>query len=417
MRKRVEQRAAFRDIDTPNDNTPADAAPGTVGPPTAVPGDPHGVEVTGETLGARGLPPVGVAPWSGWPAEWATPNWASTVQSLTDTAWACLDSNASILSTMPPYLLGAADSLSADWLNNPDSDHYACWEEFAKTLFWDYQCAGETFVLATAYYASGWPARFHVVPPWNVEADIDGNGFRRYSIGNRDVTADMLHVRYKSAAGDARGHGPLEAGAPRLVAASALARYAYNVAAGGGVPTSVITHPSRLSAEQAADLQSQWVASRMSSIGLPAVLSGGVDFKALSFNPKDMALVELGQWNEARIAVLLKVPPFCMGLPSGGDSMTYSNVISLFDYRWRDGLRPLAQAVMSALSGWALPRGTTVEVNRDEFVRPALLERAQTWKILLEAGVVTAEEVRAAERFGVTGVIAHPNPDNVGVST
>jgi hypothetical protein len=27
---------------------------------------------------------------------------------------------------------------------------------------------------------------------------------------------------------------------------------------------------------------------------------------------------------------------------------------------------------MSALSGWALPRGTTVEVNRDEYVKPAV---------------------------------------------
>lgn len=412
--RRVEKRAAYRDIENPNPNDPVTAAPGTVGPPTATPGDPHGVEIIGETLGARGLPPIGVAPWSGWPSEWSTPNWQGMVQSLTDTAWACLDSNASILSTMPPYLLNAAPSLDADWLNNPDPDQYASWEEFAKQLFWDYQCAGETFVLATAYYASGWPARFHVVPPWGVDASMNGDGRRRYLLGGPggpDVTADLLHVRYTSSTGDAHGHGPLEAGGPRMVAANALSRYAYNVAAGGGVPNSVLMHPSRLSAEQAAELQSQWVASRMSSIGLPAVLSGGVDFKALSFSPKDIALVELGQWNDARIAVLLKVPPFCMGLPSGGDSMTYSNVISLFDYRWRDGLRPMAQAVMSALSGWALPRGTTVEVNRDEFVRPALLERAQAWKILLEAGVVTAEEVRAAERFGTTGVIAHPNPE------
>ena len=49
--------------------------------------------------------------------------------------------------------------------------------------------------------------------------------------------------------------------------------------------------------------------------------------------------------------------PFQMGLPSGGDSMTYSNVESLFDYHWRASLRPKAQFVMRALSrasvaGW-----------------------------------------------------------------
>ena len=33
---------------------------------------------------------------------------------------------------------------------------------------------------------------------------------------------------------------------------------------------------------------------------------------------------------------------------------------------------------MAALSEWVLPRGTTVEVNRDAYVQPEPLERAQT---------------------------------------
>ena len=52
--------------------------------------------------------------------------------------------------------------------------------------------------------------------PWLVNVEIDGDGFRRYAIGNVDVTDDMLHVRYRSRVGDAHGHGPLEVGAGRL---------------------------------------------------------------------------------------------------------------------------------------------------------------------------------------------------------
>ena len=37
---------------------------------------------------------------------------------------------------------------------------------------------------------------------------------------------------------------------------------------------------------------------------------------------------------------------------------------------------------MQAVSNWLLPRGTTVEVNRDEYIRPGPLERAQTDQIL-----------------------------------
>jgi HK97 family phage portal protein len=308
---------------------------------------------------------------------------------------------------MPPYLVDAAPTLDADWLNNPDPDQYTSWEEFAKSLFWDWQAVGEAFVLATARYSSGWPARFHVLPPWSVEVDIDAAGMRRYTVGGSDVTADVLHLRYTSRVGDAHGHGPLEIAGPRLVAANALARYAGELARTGGVPHSVLVHPGRLTADQATDLQAQWVTARMSTMGLPAVLSGGVDFKTLSLDPEKMALLELAQWNEARIAVLLHVPPYCMALPSGGDPMTYTNAGSINDYRWREGLRPLAQPVMSALSGWALPRGTRVELDRDEFVRPPPLERAQAAEIWNRIGALSVEEIARRERF------PNPQPQDV----
>src|SRR5262245_29946686 len=87
--------------------------------------------------------------------------------------------------------------------------------------------------------------------------------------------------------------------------------------------------------------------------------------------------------------------------------MTYSNVTSLFDYYWRAGVRPRAQYVMDGLPEWLVPRGTRVELNRDAYVQPGPLERAQTWKILSEIAdnsgpVITVAEIRAAERLGVT---------------
>jgi HK97 family phage portal protein len=406
----VEQRAIRPPDDiTPNPNDPVAAAPGTVGPPTATPGDPHGLVIEGPDAPA-GLPPrIMPSAWSGWPADWWPPAWdTGRLGDLTDTAWMCVDYNASQLAAMPPYLVNAAPSLSAGWLTNPDPELYGCWEEFAKQLFWDYQVAGEAFVIATAWYSGvpPYPARFHVVPPWMVEPEIDRAGRRVYRIGQVDVTADILHVRYTSTVGDAHGHGPLEAGRARLVAARMLTRYATTMVAGGGIPSSVLQHPEELTPEQAQLLQSQWVQARLSTIGEPAVLSGGVTWQPTQMNPKDMALLELSGFNESRIAYLLGVPAFIVGLPTNSDSMTYSNVTQLFDAYWRLGLRPKAQMVMSALSGWLLPRGTRVELNRDEFVQPEPLERAQTAQIL--AGIVdpvtgrpalTVDEIRAAERL------------------
>jgi phage portal protein BeeE len=129
-----------------------------------------------------------------------------------------------------------------------------------------------------------------------------------------------------------------------------------------------------------------------------------------------MALLELLTWNDSRIAVMLGVPPFLVGLPSGGDSMTYSNVTALFDYHWRAGLRPKAETVMAGLSEWLLPRGTAVEVNKDAYVQPEPLQRAQTAEIyhrIQDADgnpVLTVEEIRQAERLADTTPVPTGGP-------
>ncbi len=391
---------------TPNSNDPAAMPPSTVGPDQLVnPGDPNGLEITGEDT--SWLPPrIIPSAWSGWPADWWPPYWnGGQLQNLTDTAWMCLDLNANALATMPPYLVDAAPTLSADWLNNPDPDVYVSWEEFLKAVVWDFQL-GEAFILATARYSTGWPARFHCVPPWTVEVELDA-GSRRYTIGDVDVTQDMLHIRYQGSVDQAHGTGPLDAGAARLIAGRVLTQYATMVAS--TTPPSVLKYAEELGPGKADLLKAQWVAARNSSIGEPAVLEGGITWEPATLNPKDMALVDLIGFNESRVANLLGVPPFLVGLPSGGDSMTYSNVTSLFDFHWRAGLRPKAQLIMSALSGWALPRGTRVELNRDEYVQPGPLERAQTAQILTSIvdpvtgqQALTVGEIRAAERLDNT---------------
>jgi len=384
---------------------------GTVGDPPTVGLDvwteptatPPGIELGASfDTPAPPWPPsrIHVSPWDGWPGDWGTPLWGGRVDELTDVAWMALDLNSSVFASMPPYLVGASSTLPDDWMATPDPEQYPSWATFAHSLMWDFQM-GEVFVVCTARYANGWPARFHVAPPWTVNAELTG-GRRDYSIGAVPLDpADVLHIRYKSSVDNARGTGPLDASGARLVAARVLLRYLTQFVQGGAVPSSVLEAEDDLTARQAAALHDQWLTARMSKLGLPAVLSGGVTWKPTQTDPLSSALAELAAYTEAKISVALGVPPFLLGLPSGGDSMTYSNVSSIFDYHWRAGLRPKASRLMLALSQWLVPRGTTIEVNRDEYVRPGPLERAQTWDIYLRNQVVTVDEVREAERFGI----------------
>lgn len=382
---------------TPNANDPA-PPPGTVSEPDWTPGDPDGFELEGEETYARSLPGLSASPWSGWPAGWSTPNWQSGIKKLADTAWTCIDLNASVLSTMPVYRTQSGRIVDPmTWMTNPDPLIYSSWEEFAKQLFWDYQM-GEAFVLPMSTFADGTPRSFRVVPPWLVNAEISG-GTREYHIGSLDVTGEILHIRYKSTTDNARGIGPLEASGAWLVASELLSRYVAEIAETGGVTAEWITVEKQLTKGQATDLQAQYLESRRKNPGAPGVLSGGAALEqAKPMSAKDLALLELTQFTESRIAVKCGVPPFLVGLPTG-DSMTYSNVTSLFDFHDRSSLRPKARTVMSALSGWALPRGQSAELNRDEYSRPALNERAEAYEKLHGIDAITSDEVRTMERL------------------
>jgi HK97 family phage portal protein len=377
--------------------------PDSVGP-TYRPGDPHGVTLDDPTGPVQQrMAAVVTSPWDGWPAQWATPAWgsgSSTLEQLTDVAWAALDLNSSVLSAMPVYRTRAGRVLPATtWMTNPDPDIYTDWSELAKQLFWDFQAVGEAFVLPLGRAADGWPSTLRVVPPPLMTVEM-GGGRRVYKIGSLDVTDDILHIRYKSTTDTARGIGPLESGRARLVQLSVLARYAAEIT-DGAIPKYVLETEQYLDKGQASELLEQWWASRMANLGeawKPAVLSGGVTAKPLQLTPEQMALTEQSQYNEARIAVLLGVPPFLLGLPTN-ESMTYSNVSQVFDFHDRRYLKTAATRVMAALSGWALPRGQSVELNRDEYSRPALLERASAYEKLVAVGALSSAEIRVMERL------------------
>ena len=231
---------------------------------------------------------------------------------------------------------------------NPDSLVYSSWHEFAKQLFWDFQL-GEAFVMSMSRFSDDYPMRFRVIPPWAFHVEMAG-GSRVYRIGGPtgpDVTEDVLHIRYKSTTDGAHGVGPLEVAGGRMLTAGVLAKYVKEFAESGGVPLRTIETEIGLEPSEASDLQQQYMASRVQNSSAPPVFDNGaklVDHNAVS--PKDAAMLELGQFTESRIAVLLGVPPFLVGLPSGGDSMTYSNVSTLFDFHDRQTLRSLAVSVM-----------------------------------------------------------------------
>jgi len=347
------------------------------------------------------LPGMGVYPsrWEGWPTDWLDPTWDgyNRFNSLVDTAWACLDLNASVIGSMPPYLTRDGQVIPArSWMGNPDPDKYVSWDDFAKEAFWEYQL-GEVFILCMARDFNNQPARFRVIPAAYVDVRSDG-----FWIGSfRVPDEDMLHIQYTRQPGSLRGVGPLEAGGARMTAAATLSRHVAGLVESGIAPPYYIQTDKPLTKDQAVGVLDGYIETRADRPGQPAIMSGGAKLDAPpTKSAKEMALVELAQFTDSRIAILLGVPPFLVGLPSGGDSMTYSNVSSLFDFHERASLGPKVSAVTAAISRWALPRGTMFDLNRDAYTRPSAVDRATYYKTLSEIpDVITGPEIRTMERM------------------
>ena len=311
----------------PNLNDPV----GSVGPDVPLPLDPSSqpTDGVGGGYGAQhviypGLtPPPEAMAWAGWPSEWAVP-WdnGGTLGGLvgTDIVWTCVDKNATAVASMPAAAIdgnGIPLAQQPTWLLNPQPEVYATWAEFVRQIWWCYQLTGEVFIGATSRYLdSGYPRTFAMLAPWLVNAEIV-DGVRRVTINGEDTTGDVLHIRYVSWPGDARGHGPLEAAGDRLLAVKVLMRYGADLAANGGIPWAVLKHKYKLQEGQATELKAQWIAAAHSRMGAPAVLDSDTELQQLQTTPKDMSLSEMQQFAESRIAVILGLPPFLVGLAVG----------------------------------------------------------------------------------------------------
>lgn len=407
----VHDHRSYLRADDPRARPPNESGPGPNVPPQTV--GPASSEGFGNThvMYPEGIYPPPVQAWSGWPVEWSLPNWGQTIGGMAgllskvSIVFGCIDLNSSLLSTMPPYRVTAGQvTTELPWMVNPQPEVYTGWSEAMKQLVMSY-FQGEAILWATNRYADGTVRNWVVLNPSWVEIEMMGQ-IRLYYMNDIDITADVLHIRYASFPGDPHGHGPLEALALNLFGVAALEQYQANLAIRGGIPWGALTAPGNLSENQANEMRDRFVMARLSSMGAPAVLSGGVTLTPFTISPREMSLLELRQFDEARISTLLSVPPTLMALPAGDASMTYRNAEGIYDFHWRAYLRPKAATIAEAISNWALVSGQAIELNRDEYVRPSFVDRIQGWSQLFNIfdpttgeRAITIEEIRQAERL------------------
>ena len=363
-------------------------------------------------------PPIEAQAWQGWPVGWQVPSNlnSSSVAARVSTVFSCIDLNARIAGTLPVYVKigNVRRDPQPEWITNPASGLYTGWTDMLEQAWWTYQRRGEIIFWALSRYADGSVRNFAVLNPDMVDVERGPDGYPVYTLMTwndelgesagviRLDRADVLHITYAKWPGELRGHSPLESVAGNLSSAYAAALHSGRLAERGGVPWAVLNAPYEIDNDEVDRLRAQWVDSSTRSTGAPAVTSGGFTLETLSISPVEMALLEQRDFDETRIAIALGVQPYQVGLKQGGGGLVYQNVSMIFDYHWRSTLRPHTRKIAQALKNWALPAGQTLHFNPDEYVRPGIDDRAETYVKLHgiedDTGrVITASEIRDAE--------------------
>ncbi len=132
--------------------------------------------------------------------------------------------------------------------------------------------------------------------------------------------------------------------------------------------------------------------------GRPLVLEGGLDWKPMSFTPKDMDFMEAKHAAAREIALAFGVPPMLLGIP--GDN-TYSNYQEANRVFWRQSVLPLANRIGSALTQWLAPVYGDVRLAVDtDCIEALAADRAALWDRVTRAPFLTVNEKRLATGYG-----------------
>lgn len=306
---------------------------------------------------------------------------------LADRVWItsrCLQMNSQQIGSMPvrfeaPNVAAGSASVEPAWVANPDPLYYPNGiGSLIKALVHDYYAWGWALIYITSRYADGYPRTFTRIPASRCTPRWSEEGYIEYNLAGELLDpADIIQID-RDCGYEYSPHGTSAISSYAQIAWGLLAagNQAMEVNTGGipKVSLKVTDENRKMKAEQAEALQTQWQVRTQQRGGAPPVLPYGLDFQALSFNPKDMALLETQDFNALALATAFGIPAVLINMTVGGgrgnSALTYQTPAMVGDQWWRYELRPTGKLFMDALSNQALPSGQWVWLDASDSLPP-----------------------------------------------
>ena len=218
----------------------------------------------------------------------------------------------------------------------------------------------------------------------DVEWDASGTkrvySYDRVRLRTEGVARNLWVVSMNRGAADLRGAGPMQS--KRIAGLIAEQEYSQQFFQNNAQHTGALVHPGELTPDESKALYDAWVAGQ--SERSTGVLSGGLDYKPMSFNPSDSEWTDTHLVGIGDVATLFGIPSTLLNYTPGGSSLTYQNVGSVYEGYWRMTLAPtFARRIERLISAIA---AIQVKFDPEELFLATLKERAEATATLVRAG-------------------------------
>jgi len=281
--------------------------------------------------------------------------------------------------------------------------------EFKNQVVMSLMTRGNAYVFLNNVDPEGFPTTGFVVNPQEVQVSWNENQtFPVYRWRNQMMTPGLnwLHIPLIRNPGELLGMGPIEAARRAVNSQIATDEYARRLFTDNATPPGIVTHPGRLTKNETEDLKAQWMGQHSGGDRSPAVVGGGLEFRAIAITPEDAQFLQTRIHGIQELARLFGIPHWLMnaGTPSTSASLTYQNVAQVFVEWTKTTLAPTYLNRIEEAFTTVLPRGQRVEFDTSEFLRTDIGTRFEAYKTAIESGWLTTDEVRAREGLQPTGV-------------
>ncbi|MEU5693860.1 phage portal protein [Actinosynnema sp. NPDC020468] len=307
------------------------------------------------------------------------------------------------------------------WMDQPNAGTRKI--KFVTEVMTSLLLEGNAYVLVGRNPVTGTVSSLDVLPATAVEPKYVQRGRRvRELVYELSVTGEdgrvqvvgafgssqVLHISGISLAGEIKGVSPLTAARRTFALSLDAQQYGEEFFANGAMPAAVISVPGPMTPEGLANARRTWRrihGGRGHRHGL-AILTEAAAFQKVSVTPDEAQFLQTRQFQVPEITRIFGTPPHLVSdatnSTSWGSGLAEQNTAFV-----QHTLTTWIARLEEAFSTLAAPGKAFVKFNLGALLRGSLKERLEAYRIALQTGIYTRNEVRAWEDL-------EPDPSGLG---